>query len=450
MSEAENPPPPDLRRLLIDAALRILEEPDTPLDLRKVAEAAGKSRTAPYLAFGKESEGGGLVGLRLAVAAEGMTQLAAAMEAAEEAAPNPLVAFRDVAEAFFEFAVANPRLFRLMYGPEIGVGTALRQSEERTLHPELTRLMDVRIDVERIVWGILGRCPKVGVLESANTPENANTLEITKFAMASLVGIAILLLDDVLDLAGVHTTPASAAALATEVLLDREPERLTQAALTLLGAIDAKAPIVVREDRAELSWAENAAFRALRNRSVLHDASPEADAPLMPNASPMRGPSLMRDPSPMRSPSPMADTDPATSTISRSSALRRAALARSALRSARILWVDDHPESVSAERRTLELLDASITQAASTDDALTLLARGHYDLILSDIERSGKTNEGVRALPWFRRLASNTPVVFYVGAVDPALGVPAGSAGITSEPEELLHLILDVLERRRV
>jgi len=28
--------------------------------------------------------------------------------------------------------------------------------------------------------------------------------------------------------------------------------------------------------------------------------------------------------------------------------------------------------------------------------------------------------------------------------------VPAGSSGITDEPEELLHLILDVLERRRM
>ncbi len=43
----------DLRERLIRAAMDILDHPDMPLDLRKVAEAAGKSRTAPYLGQGE-------------------------------------------------------------------------------------------------------------------------------------------------------------------------------------------------------------------------------------------------------------------------------------------------------------------------------------------------------------------------------------------------------------
>jgi hypothetical protein len=41
-------------------------------------------------------------------------------------------------------------------------------------------------------------------------------------------------------------------------------------------------------------------------------------------------------------------------------------------------------------------------------------------------------------------------VIFYVGRLDPGAERPAGSFGITNRPEELLHLVLDVLERTRV
>ena len=43
-----------------------------------------------------------------------------------------------------------------------------------------------------------------------------------------------------------------------------------------------------------------------------------------------------------------------------------------------------------------------------------------------------------------------TAVVFYVGRVDRAAGVPAGSFGITNRPDELLHLVMDALERCRL
>jgi AcrR family transcriptional regulator len=70
-----------LRRLFLDAARELLAEDDGELELRKVAERAGKSRTAPYLAFGKAEEGGGLPALLMAVAGEGFEELARAMRA---------------------------------------------------------------------------------------------------------------------------------------------------------------------------------------------------------------------------------------------------------------------------------------------------------------------------------------------------------------------------------
>jgi hypothetical protein len=41
-------------------------------------------------------------------------------------------------------------------------------------------------------------------------------------------------------------------------------------------------------------------------------------------------------------------------------------------------------------------------------------------------------------------------VILYVTDPDPETPRPAGSAGITHDPAELLHLVLDVLERVRV
>ena len=114
----------DLRQRLLTAAIDLLKEPETPLDLRKVAERAGKSRTAPYLVFGKESEGGGVIALRIAVAAEGARMMSRVMREAAEISPDPIASFHAVAEAFLLFAETNPRLSRLIFGPEItAIGT---------------------------------------------------------------------------------------------------------------------------------------------------------------------------------------------------------------------------------------------------------------------------------------------------------------------------------------
>ena len=50
-------------------------------------------------------------------------------------------------------------------------------------------------------------------------------------------------------------------------------------------------------------------------------------------------------------------------------------------------------------------------------------------------------------MPKLRQLLA-VPVIFYVGHVTDA--APAGSAGITAEPDELIHLVLDQLERKRI
>ncbi len=130
-----------------------------------------------------------------------------------------------------------------------------------------------------------------------------------------------------------------------------------------------------------------------------------------------------------------------------SSVLRRARERMDVARGARILWVDDRPESVAHETAMLEGLGARVLHARSTQEAAKLLGGGRVDLILSDIARGGDPQAGVKGLQALRAAGRAVPVIFYVRDVEESKGVPKGAFGITDDPEELLHLVFDVLER---
>ena len=137
------------------------------------------------------------------------------------------------------------------------------------------------------------------------------------------------------------------------------------------------------------------------------------------------------------------------SVLGHSSALRRAKFSESMLTEVRILWVDDHPENNSWERVTFTSLKMDVVPVLTTQDALKLLAGESFDIIISDILREESQATGLLDLPKLRKASPMTPVVFYVGSVDASQGIPPNSFGITDDPEELLHLLLDIMERKR-
>lgn len=135
----------------------------------------------------------------------------------------------------------------------------------------------------------------------------------------------------------------------------------------------------------------------------------------------------------------------------RYSALRRAILVEKVLRGATLLWVDDHPESTEWERATLSDFGVESFATEDTAAALDFLRSpegASIDLIISDIARGHQPSAGIDGLEEIRWVAPDIPVIFYVGLLSPQ--VPLGAQGITNEPNELLHLILDQLERRRI
>lgn len=130
-------------------------------------------------------------------------------------------------------------------------------------------------------------------------------------------------------------------------------------------------------------------------------------------------------------------------------ALARARRRARLLQGARILWVDDRPENNNSETSMFGKLGADIDTARDSAQALALLAASGYDLILSDMDRHGDPRAGLDLLADYRRRdGEKSPLIFYLGTLDPAKGTPAGAFGITNRPDELLHLVIDALDRR--
>ena len=117
---------------------------------------------------------------------------------------------------------------------------------------------------------------------------------------------------------------------------------------------------------------------------------------------------------------------------------------------ARFLWVDDVPNNNRNESRMFRRLNVDIDIAINTEDALKILQeQSSYDLVISDIDRSGDKKAGLTFLEKFREFDKNTPVIFYIGVVDPEKLNPKQSFGLTNRPDELLHLTMDALERKK-
>ncbi len=94
-------------------------------------------------------------------------------------------------------------------------------------------------------------------------------------------------------------------------------------------------------------------------------------------------------------------------------------------------------------------LKADVDTAKRTDEALSMLQKGNYDLVLSDMKRADDDTAGLTLLKHLPK-KQHTPVIFYIGILDPSKDIPAQAFGITNRPDELLHLTLDALERRKI
>jgi len=125
---------------------------------------------------------------------------------------------------------------------------------------------------------------------------------------------------------------------------------------------------------------------------------------------------------------------------------RRLERLRSLLVGARLLWIDDKPANNTIEIALLNRLNVTIDLARTDEEAKQRLGSGVYDVVLSDMERGQDEEAGKKFISQVVSAVLAPPLIFYVGK---ARGVPEGAFGLTTRPDELLHLILDALERRK-
>jgi CheY-like chemotaxis protein len=98
----------------------------------------------------------------------------------------------------------------------------------------------------------------------------------------------------------------------------------------------------------------------------------------------------------------------------------------------------------------LRAFGVKIEGALTTDEAMAKIRKHQYDLVVSDMTRDGQSDAGLQLLNRLRKSGKQTPIVYYVGSVEPSRGTPVEAFGIADHPESLLHYVYDVLERSRV
>ncbi len=114
---------------------------------------------------------------------------------------------------------------------------------------------------------------------------------------------------------------------------------------------------------------------------------------------------------------------------------------------ARILWIDDNPDNNASEIALFEDVGGEVDTTISTEEAKVMLSRARYDLILSDIGRGEEATAGIDFAKELARNPKSPPVIIYTVKAEKTL--PEGTFGITDRPDELVHLVLDLLARKR-
>ncbi len=99
-----------IRQDIRDQALSLFERNGyRAVSLRQIATAMGWSAAALYRYFGSKEE------ILSSIRAQGFSRLREILSRAKDGAPGPAAALRAMMRAYFEFAIAEPESFRVLY-----------------------------------------------------------------------------------------------------------------------------------------------------------------------------------------------------------------------------------------------------------------------------------------------------------------------------------------------
>ncbi|MEU5579453.1 hypothetical protein ABZ791_25475 [Streptomyces huasconensis] len=80
---------------------------------------------------------------------------------------------------------------------------------------------------------------------------------------------------------------------------------------------------------------------------------------------------------------------------------------------------------------------------------MTALRHGSHDIILSDIDRDGDPRAGITMLSELEDADVDLPVVVHAQNFNPELGVNSRIFAGTNNPVEVVHYVIDLMERIR-
>jgi len=117
-------------------------------------------------------------------------------------------------------------------------------------------------------------------------------------------------------------------------------------------------------------------------------------------------------------------------------------------RAVKILWIDDNVNRTPSERKILDNLGMTSDFAVSSAEAKQKIQQKYYDLVISDIYRGDNPSEGVEFLQQLENEGiKHPPFIFSIADLQKEKGTPPYAFGITNDPVELFHLIMDILAR---
>lgn len=133
-----------------------------------------------------------------------------------------------------------------------------------------------------------------------------------------------------------------------------------------------------------------------------------------------------------------------------------------AIRGSRVLWIDDHPHGIVAERRLLRALGVEVLPAISSEVAKEVLHNDNdFDLIITDVHREGDhyllmggptNHDGLNFILWLRAHHSDPvvralPVLFYAAYKWENLVAYTARARVQSPLTEIANSEIDLIPK---
>ncbi|MFO1024435.1 MAG: response regulator [Acetobacteraceae bacterium] len=145
-----------------------------------------------------------------------------------------------------------------------------------------------------------------------------------------------------------------------------------------------------------------------------------------------------------------AKSVPAGDEKSRSSVAKRSERVADIAKGTKILLVNDMPDTMRAAVTMLERLGMKVTITTNSDSAVEQLRGSYFDAVISDMQRGGVPDEGLRFIQRTVKEGIRCPTILATGEYHPEMGTPAYAFGITNRLDELMHYVFDIVERYRL